>query len=121
MIPGLGRFPGEGKGYPLQCSGLENSMEYIVHGVAKSRTGLSDFHFSSFPPTWSAYWILSSPRAARPQLSKTITPGEVRRLIEPIRVFFFFFLKICFILNLWHVYLQVEFNINTFFMSAMRL
>ena len=36
--------PGEGKGYPLQCSDLENSMDSIVHGVAKSRTGLSDFH-----------------------------------------------------------------------------
>ena len=35
-IPGLGRFPGEGKGYPLQYSGLENSMDCIVHGVAKS-------------------------------------------------------------------------------------
>ena len=37
-IPGLGRSPGEGKGYPLQYSGLKNSMEYTVHGVAKSRT-----------------------------------------------------------------------------------
>ena len=37
-IPGLGRSPGEGKGYPLQYSGLENSMDYIVDGVAKSRT-----------------------------------------------------------------------------------
>ena len=37
-IPGLGRSPGEGKGYPLQYSGLENSMDCIVHGVAKSRT-----------------------------------------------------------------------------------
>ena len=43
-IPGLGRSPGEGKGYPLQCSGLENSMDCMVHGVAKSRTRLSDFH-----------------------------------------------------------------------------
>ena len=32
-IPGLGRPPGEGKGYPLQYSGLENSMDCIVHGV----------------------------------------------------------------------------------------
>ena len=46
LIPGLGRSPGEGKGYPLQYSGLENSMDYIVHGVAKSQTRLSDFHFS---------------------------------------------------------------------------
>ena len=46
MIPGLGRSPGEGKGYPLQYSGLENFMDCIVHGVAKSWTQLSDFHFS---------------------------------------------------------------------------
>ena len=45
-IPGLGRSPGEGKGYPLQYSGLENSMDCIVHGVAKSQTRLSDFHFT---------------------------------------------------------------------------
>ena len=37
--------PGEGKGYPLQYSSLENSMECTVHGVEKSQTGLSDFHF----------------------------------------------------------------------------
>ena len=43
-IPGLGRSPGEGKGYPLQYSGLENSMDCIVHGVTKSRTWLSNFH-----------------------------------------------------------------------------
>ena len=40
-IPGLGRSPAEGRGYPLQYSGLENSMDYIVHGVAKSQTRLS--------------------------------------------------------------------------------
>ena len=34
-VPELGRSPGEGKGYLLQYSGLENSMDYIVHGVAK--------------------------------------------------------------------------------------
>ena len=43
-IPGLGRSPGEGKGYPLQYSGGENSTDCIVHGVAKSQTRLSDFH-----------------------------------------------------------------------------
>ena len=42
-IPGLGRSPREGKGYSLQYSGLENSMDSIVHGVAKSWTRLSDF------------------------------------------------------------------------------
>ena len=45
-IPGLGRFSGEGKGYPLQYSGLENSMNYIVHGDAKTQTWLSDFYCS---------------------------------------------------------------------------
>ena len=40
-IPGLGRSPGEGKGYPLQYSGLENSMDCIVYGLAKSQTKLS--------------------------------------------------------------------------------
>ena len=37
-IPGLGRTPGEGNGYPLQYPGLENSMDCIVHGVTKSQT-----------------------------------------------------------------------------------
>ena len=47
LIPGLGRSPGEAKGYPLQCSGLENSINSIVHGIAKSWTQLNDFHFTS--------------------------------------------------------------------------
>ena len=47
LIPGLGRSPGEGNGYPLQYSGLENSTDRgawqaAVHGVSKSRTQLSD-------------------------------------------------------------------------------
>ena len=46
-IPGLGRSPGEGKGYPLQYSGLENPMDCIVHGIAKSHTQLSGFHVTS--------------------------------------------------------------------------
>ena len=45
-IPGLGRSPGEEKGYPHRYSGLENSMDCIVRGVAKSGTQLSDFHSS---------------------------------------------------------------------------
>ena len=53
-IPGLGRFPGEGNGNPLQYSGLENSMDRgawqaIVHGVTKSQTQLSNFHFHLYP------------------------------------------------------------------------
>ena len=47
LIPGWGRSPGEGNGNPLQYSCLENSMDRgacwaVVHGVTKSRTGLSD-------------------------------------------------------------------------------
>ena len=44
-IPGLERSPGEEKVYPLQYSYLENSMDYTVHGVTRSRTRLSSFHF----------------------------------------------------------------------------
>ena len=39
-IPGSGRYPGGGKGYPLQYSGLENSMDCIVHGVPKSQISI---------------------------------------------------------------------------------
>ena len=45
LIPGSGRSPGEGKDYPIQYSGLENSMNYTVHGLTKSWTRLSNFHF----------------------------------------------------------------------------
>ena len=44
LIPGLGRSPGEGEGYPLQYYGLENFMDCIVHGISKSWTQLSDLH-----------------------------------------------------------------------------
>ena len=71
LIPGLGRSPGEGTGYPLQYSGLENSMDrgawqVTVHGVPKRWTWLSDFHY-----LWSAIlcsWLLglsSVPRLMR--------------------------------------------------------
>ena len=64
LIPGLGRSPGEGKGYSLQYSGLENFMDYVVHEVTKSQTRLSDFHFSlSLPvrgllPTKEQMWFI---------------------------------------------------------------
>ena len=45
LIPGLERSPGEENGYPLQYSGLKNSMDCIVCGVAKTQTWLSNFHF----------------------------------------------------------------------------
>ena len=57
-IPGLGRSPGEEKGYPLQYSSLENSMDCIVQGFAKSWTWLNDFHFSHLgnPATKVVYY-----------------------------------------------------------------
>ena len=45
LVSGLGRSPGEGKGCPLQYSGLDNSMDCVVHGVAKSHTRLNNFYF----------------------------------------------------------------------------
>ena len=57
-ITGLGRSPGEGKGYSLQYSGLENSMFCIVHGVTKSRTWLSDFSLSRYTHTSLYYTLL---------------------------------------------------------------
>ena len=64
FIPGLRRSPAEGKGNPLQYSGLKSSMDCIVHGVSKSWTWLSNFHFVHFKvynimKLWSQYvlWI----------------------------------------------------------------
>ena len=58
MIPGLGRSPGEGKGYPLQYSGLENSRDYTVDGVAKNQTQPGDSHLHSL----LLHWIFHIPR-----------------------------------------------------------
>ena len=59
LIPGLGRPPGEGNGYPLQYSRLENSMGSILHGVAKSWTWLSDFHKHYVQKYYLLSYILS--------------------------------------------------------------
>ena len=57
-IPGLGRSPGEGKGYPLQYSSLENSMDSIVLGITKSRTWRSNFHSLKHQWTHSSFYLL---------------------------------------------------------------
>ena len=57
-VPGLGRSPGEGKGYLLQHSVLEISMGCIVHGVAKSQTQPIDFQFLSLEHQESAFAIV---------------------------------------------------------------
>ena len=82
LILGLGRFPGEGKGYPLQYSGLENSMDCIVHGVAKSQTWLNNFHFHgpsktvSGKKSWGCYLdIMLSLYTQRVQPQPVPLPG----------------------------------------------
>jgi len=47
-IPGLGKSPGEGKGYPLQYSGLENPMDCIVHGLQRASLRVLGFYFLGF-------------------------------------------------------------------------
>ena len=59
-VPGLARSPGEGNGYPLQDSGLENSMDCTAHGFANNGTQLSGFHsffFSSPERIKSTYFL----------------------------------------------------------------
>ena len=62
------------KGFPLQYSGLENSMDYIVHGVAKSRTQLSIFHFH-FLIELKADSLLSEP-PGKPRKKQTYTSNR---------------------------------------------
>ena len=60
-IPWLGRSPGEGKGYPLQYSGLENSMDCRAHRVARqSQTRMSDFDFQFTMTSYIVVDILHS-------------------------------------------------------------
>ena len=66
LIPGLGRAPGEEKGYPLQYSGLENSMGCVVHGVTKSQTRLSYFHsLISYLASLMVQWVQNLPAMQR--------------------------------------------------------
>ena len=78
MIPGLGRSPGEGKGYPLQCSGLENSMGCIVLGVTKSWTRLSDLHFH-FHLVAARQWLEPEHQGSRPLRADFLSLGVLPR------------------------------------------
>ena len=66
-IPGLGRSPGERSSYSLQCPGLENSMDCIVHGGAESQTRLSGFYFD--------FTVIQPVSEQLPLQKHTITPG----------------------------------------------
>ena len=91
-IPGLGRSPGGGKAYPLQYSGLENSMKHTVHGVTKSRAGLSAFHSAgnkqvlSYLLTNSGFWgqvtsiLQGDPSSLAPEIV-----GELTGLTKKVR------------------------------------
>ena len=83
-IPALGRSPGEGKGYPLHYSGLENSMDCIVHGISKSRTWLSDFHFPFY-----FFWILTGPSQDRCWEKSSNVVKSSKELWAPAGLFFF--------------------------------
>jgi len=84
LIPGLGRSPGEGKGYPLQYSGLENSMECIIHRVAKSFCAnsqkvfghMSQSYWTQQMVSWKGYFLrmdfLSATQLARRQKTGAI-------------------------------------------------
>ena len=81
-IPGLGRSSGEGKSYPLQYSGLHNSVDCIVHVVTKSWILLSDFHFhmSLFGAEFAQF---SSVQFSRSVMSDSLRPPELQHARPP--------------------------------------
>ena len=76
--PGFGRFPGEGKGCPLQYSCLQNSMDHIVYGVAKSQTRLKDLslHFQEISPESRLDWSLPVPSGV-----SSLKPAKTNTLV----------------------------------------
>ena len=81
---GFVRSSGEGKGYPLQYSCLENSTDSIVHGVTKSWTRLNDFHFlisSTYPQKnwhWRSMGLLSASQVALVVKNPPANAGDIR-------------------------------------------
>ena len=77
-IPGLGRSSGEGNGYPLQYSGLENSTDSIVHGVAKGRSKLH-FHFHVLSMGFPDSTVVNNPPASAGNMRLGFDPrvGEI--------------------------------------------
>ena len=72
-IPGLGRSSEEGNSYPLQYSGLENSMDCVLCGITKRWTQLNNFHFQysywKNPKDRGAWWATVHRIEKRVQLS----------------------------------------------------
>ena len=75
-IPGLGRSPEEGKGHLLQYSGLENSMDCIVHGVTKSQTQLSNFHFHYLTQEYKCFHNVSQREKCQEHFSMMLGGGS---------------------------------------------
>ena len=83
LIPGLGRSLGEGNGYPLQYSGLENSMDCIES--VKSWTQLSNFHFAS-PGDLTNPEIKSTSTAFAGGFFTTEPPGKPQNITRPLKI-----------------------------------
>ena len=82
LIPRLGRSPGEGKGYLIQYSGLENPMDYIVHGVSKELTRMSDFSLSGFNSTLTKSfqtYKLGLEKAEEPEIKLPTSSGSWKK------------------------------------------
>ena len=87
-IPGLGRSPGEGKGYPLQYSGLENSMDYSPMGSQRVRHDYlliiitndtsNSYHLGSYYCDLSTLFVLSHGKGLTP-FSDKVTEAPVLR------------------------------------------
>ena len=78
---------GEGKGYPLQYSSLENSTDCMIHGVTKSQTRLSDFHFhtSLWPFLSPLLCLLSFPDLFSPKKCYAISSSSCNSSMKPLR------------------------------------
>ena len=96
LTPGLGRSPGEGHGYPLQYSCLENPMDrrawwVTIHGVTKSQTQLSYLHFHFF----SSHTNVTNSRRRERTLLLSVPQGTLMPLHNSIGYFFFWSLFFC--------------------------
>ena len=83
-IPGLGISPGEGKGHPLQYSGLENSMDCIVHGVANSQTRWATCTFITIRVQLLPASLNFLPATAFESRTQTCTPPPLQQCLVPV-------------------------------------
>ena len=77
-IPRLGRSPGEGKGFPFQYCGLENSMDYTVYGVAKSLTTFTHSIFPSIRVVFNESVLHMSGQSIGASVSASVLPMNIQ-------------------------------------------